>query len=98
MNIKCFKLVSGEEIISECKVTDDEIILNNPARMAMVKDEDKQGMVIIPWIPITNEKEIFVKKTHVMYIVEPVPELAQEYNKRFGSGLVVPPQGSGIIV
>lgn len=94
MDIKCFKLVSGEEVISQCEITDDEIILSKPARMAIMNDGENRGMLLIPWVPITDPKEkISISRIHVMYIVEPVPELAQEYHERFVSLIAVPDKG-----
>jgi len=43
-----------------------------------------------PWIPLGEDEEIFIKDQHIMAVVTPDTKLQNEYNRVFGSGLIVP--------
>ena len=49
----------------------------------------KKQSVIMPYSKVKDG--FTVSKTFVAFLVEPVNELLNEYNKVFGSGLVLPP-------
>lgn len=95
MNIKILKLVNGDDIISDVDRS-DKILLKNPARLMMFPSEDGgMGMALVPWCPYTEQEEFSIDPSHVMIEIEEkdVPEeLRNEYNDKFGSGLVAPPK------
>ena len=85
MNIKVIRLVTTEELIGEWDQEKNSII--NPVVMVPVS-KDKIGFQ--PWITLSDEEEIFLKDQHIMAIVTPDKKLQNEYNRVFGSGLIVP--------
>ena len=85
MNIKVLRLVTAEELIGEWDQEKNSII--NPVVMVPVS-KDKIGFQ--PWITLSDEEEISLKDQHIMAIVTPDIKLQNEYNRVFGSGLVVP--------
>ena len=85
MNIKVIRLVTTEELIGEWDQEKSSII--NPVVMVPVS-KDKIGFQ--PWITLSDEEEIFLKDQHIMAIVTPDIKLQNEYNRVFGSGLIVP--------
>ena len=85
MNIKVLRLVTAEELIGEWDQEKSSII--NPVVMVPVS-KDKIGFQ--PWITLSDEEEIFLKDQHIMAIVTPDIKLQNEYNRVFGSGLIVP--------
>ena len=85
MNIKVLRLVTAEELIGEWDQEKSSII--NPVVMVPVS-KDKIGFQ--PWITLSNDDEIFLKDQHIMAIVTPDIKLQNEYNRVFGSGLIVP--------
>lgn len=87
-DIKCLKLVSGEDVLAKVKVHENEYELDNPVQL-MLAPQGQLGF--IPFMPFAAEGEkIKVNKKHVMLCVEPLHEIKNEYNSRFGSGIVVP--------
>ena len=85
MNIKVLRLVTAEELIGEWNQEKSSIL--NPVVMVPVA-KDKIGFQ--PWITLGEDEEIFLKDQHIMAIVTPDKKLQNEYNRVFGSGLIVP--------
>ena len=85
MSIKVVRLVTTEELIGEWDQEKNSIL--NPVVMVPVA-KDKIGFQ--PWITLGEDEEIFLKDQHIMAIVTPDIKLQNEYNRVFGSGLIVP--------
>lgn len=85
MNIKLVKLTTAEELIGDWDQEKNSII--NPVVMVPMA-KDKVGFQ--PWVPLAAEEEIFLKEQHIMTVVTPDSKLQNEYNRVFGSGLVIP--------
>ena len=85
MSIKVIRLVTAEELIGEWDQEKSSIM--NPVVMVPVS-KDKIGFQ--PWITLSDEEEISLKDQHIMAIVTPDIKLQNEYNRVFGSGLVMP--------
>ena len=86
--VKMVRLISNEEII--CKVTendDNTITIKNPAAIMPVGEGQ---LAMVPWLPHAVENGITISMDRVMFMFEPLTELANEYSTKFGSGLVVP--------
>ena len=84
MNIKVLRMVTAEELIGEWDEEKSSIV--NPVVMVPVS-KDKIGFQ--PWITLSSEEEIILKDQHIMAIVTPDIKLQNEYNRVFGSGLIV---------
>ncbi len=85
MNIKVLRLVTAEELIGDWN--EEKCSITNPVVMVPVS-KDKIGFQ--PWITLSEEEEISLKDQHIMAIVTPDIKLQNEYNRVFGSGLIVP--------
>jgi hypothetical protein len=85
MNIKVVRLVSGEELIGEWN--DEKTIINNPVVMVPVA---KDQLGFSPWIPYSDDEDIQLKDQHIMTVLTPDKKLQDEYNKVYGSGLILP--------
>ena len=85
MSIKVIRLVTAEELIGEWDQEKSSIM--NPVVMVPVS-KDKIGFQ--PWITLSDDDEIVLKDQHIMAIVTPDIKLQNEYNRVFGSGLIVP--------
>ena len=85
MNIKVIRMVTAEELIGEWNEEKNSIV--NPVVMVPVS-KDKIGFQ--PWITLSDDEEVILKDQHIMAIVTPDIKLQNEYNRVFGSGLVVP--------
>ena len=85
MNIKIIRLISGEELIGDW---DEETkIITNPVVMVPIA---KAQLGFQPWIPYAEEEEVPLKEQHIVVVLTPDNKLQNEYNKIYGSGLIVP--------
>ena len=85
MNIKVVRIISGEELIGDWD--DEKSTITNPVIMVPVA-KDKLGFS--PWIPYVDEEEFPLKEQHIVTILTPDNKLQNEYNRVYGSGLIVP--------
>ena len=85
MNIKIVRIVSGEELIGEWNKETNTI--TNPVVMIPVA-KDQLGFQ--PWVPYSEDEEITLKDQHIVVVLTPDTKLQNEYNRVFGSGLLVP--------
>ena len=85
MNIKVIKLITSEELIGEWNQENNSI--TNPVVMIPVS-KDQVGFQ--PWVPLAKEEEIILKEEHIMVVLTPDTKLQNEYNRVYGSGLVLP--------
>ena len=85
MNIKVVRIISGEELIGDWD--DEKSTITNPVIMVPVA-KDKLGFS--PWIPYVEEEEFPLKEQHIVTILTPDNKLQNEYNRVYGSGLIVP--------
>ena len=85
MNIKIVRIVSGEELIGEWNEKTNTI--TSPVVMVPVA-KDQLGFQ--PWIPYSEEEEMTFKEQHIVVVLTPDNKLQNEYNRVFGSGLLVP--------
>lgn len=99
MNILVFKLITGEEILSEVESTSEtEFVLCNPVGIAIVRGKDGQPNVGFAPFPLHAEQEknktIAIAKKNVVYSYVPANDFVNNYNSIFGSGIVLPPTQS----
>ena len=85
MNIKVIRIVSGEELIGDWNRETNTI--TSPVVMVPL-GKDQLGFQ--PWIPYAEDKEITFKEQHIVVVLTPDTKLQNEYNRVFGSGLLVP--------
>ena len=85
MNIKIVRIVSGEELIGDWNKETNTI--TNPVVMIPIA-KDQLGFQ--PWIPYSEEEEMTFKEQHIVVVLTPDNKLQNEYNRVFGSGLLVP--------
>jgi hypothetical protein len=89
--IKFFKLVTGEDALAEI-VEENELhyVLKNPMRFVPTQE----GIGIAPLAMfVKNGATITINKDKVIFAAEPEDEIANVYNAKFGSGIVMPPSG-----
>ena len=85
MNIKILRLITSEELIGDWNRETNTI--SNPVVMVPVS-KDQIGFT--PWIPYAKEEDIKLKEEHILSVLTPDTKLANEYNRVYGSGLVLP--------
>jgi hypothetical protein len=85
MNVKIIRLISSEELIGDWN--EETKTIANPVVMIPV-GKDQLGFQ--PWVPYAEDEEIILKEQHIVVVLTPDNKLQNEYNRVYGSGLVVP--------
>ena len=93
MNVKIVKMISGEEIIGEF----DEItsIITNPVAMIPVS---KEKIAFQPWLPYAEDTEYKLKHEQIHVVATPSSTIVSEYNRIYGSGIVMPGDDGGLLI
>ena len=93
--IQLLRLTSGEEVIGKVTDTEDGWYIED-AIVMIPAGEGKIGFM--PWMPYTKAKDgVEIPKKHVMFVVEPIDDLKDQWRQNT-SGLVVPNSGGlGIV-
>lgn len=88
MNVKVFRLNSGEEILSRFEETDTHWTFKNPAILVPMG----QGQIgLMPWMVYTKaDKGVQIPKTFVAFVIDPLDELKDQYDASLNKGLVTP--------
>lgn len=91
-NVKCVKLISGEEIIADIDESfDGLVLLKKPLLIMMVPNQNNQfGIGLTPFCPYSKEDTIPIRSGAIITVFEPETGMKNEYNTRFGTGIVVP--------
>ncbi len=96
MTVKAFKLVSGEDIIADAVINGEkELVLKNPAVIVVQRSEGGQvGVGLQPYTPFAAGN-VTLYKTSLIAEFEADMNLVNEYNRIFGSGIVIANQMPG---
>ena len=89
MNVKLFRITTGEEVVAELvSETDTTVTLQN----GLVVLPTGQQVGFAPWATVIdkNHPEITVNKTHIVYIAEVDESIGEKYDQIYGSNLVTP--------
>ena len=96
-NEQIIKLSSGEDIIGDVTEINLEggkmIQISKPCYIMMrPKPENEYEYVLglTPYCPYAKDQIIPIMPTHVISVYNPTTALLNEYNNRYGSGIVVP--------
>ena len=92
--IKCYKLLSGEEIIAkEKKDNGDTLTLKTPAIVVVQEDPNtpgKFGIGLAPMMGYAKNHEVEIQKTAISATAGIETQLENEYNRAFGAGIQLP--------
>jgi hypothetical protein len=91
-NIKCLKLISGDEVIADIdEGIEGLVILRKPLQIMMIPNQNNQfGIGLAPFCPYAKDDMIPLRSGAVLSIFDPETGMLNEYNTRCGSGIVVP--------
>lgn len=92
MNIVALKLMSGEDLLCDLVYEDDQSCqVENPAVIVAQQSADGRGMSVglAPYLPYSGSKSIKIFKHAVVSVFTPDQKLSNEYNRIFGSGIVI---------
>lgn len=96
-DVKCVKLVTGEEVIAEYSKTGEVIRLENPVQVSMVpsRNNGQPNFGFMPFPLVSNDKIIEINENSIVYTCVPAEEFLAQYNTLFGN--IVTPSQSLII-
>jgi hypothetical protein len=99
MEIKIFKITSGEEILSEVDAEYDScFMLKNPAQVAINPKEDgTMGLMVAAFMPYASEP-ITLYKSSIVAVCTPAEGLANEYKSKFTDEPVIEVPSRKIII
>jgi len=94
MPAKVLRLISGEELMGEVEEKEDnKVFIKNVCQIVTSYADTTSATArvgLVPFMPYTKSSDgITVEKSYIGFITDPVNELINEYNKVFGSGLVM---------
>jgi hypothetical protein len=91
MNVKVFRLNSGEEILARFEMTDTHVTLKDAAILVPVG----QGQIgLMPWMMYTKAaKGVEIPLSFIAFSVEPLDELKSQYDASLNKGIVAPTSG-----
>lgn len=91
MNVKVFRLNSGEEILARFEETDTHFTLKDPAILVPVG----QGQIgLMPWMMYTKaSKGIEIPRSFVAFSIDPLEELKTQYDNSLNKGIATPGKG-----
>lgn len=94
-DITLLRLTTGEELV--CKNMGEQ----RYSKIAILIPNGQGGIGIMPWMPYVkgtqDDNGVVISDSVIAFRGEPVDDLASEYNKHFGSGLITPPTKQLII-
>jgi len=94
MNIKLIRLQTGEDLIADTKITDNgDLKLENPCMVYVRPSGNSANVGLTRWMPYAEDKIFTIEKRWVVVMADPAEDMANEYNKAFGSGIVLAPAG-----
>ena len=90
MTVRAFKLVSGEDIITESLYDNDTTYtIKNPAVIIIQRTDGGQvGVGLQPYAPFSNSA-VTLYKSSLICEFDADMNLVNEYNRIFGSGIVI---------
>jgi len=88
--IKVFKMINGEELISEVETCGGGYLCTNPATIMMQQTEKGVGVGIAPYMPYASG-QVTLYLTAIASEADADPKMTNEYNRIFGSGIEVVP-------
>ena len=89
LNVKLFRIVTGEEVIAEVISEDEDTVT---VQNGLVVLPTGQSVGFAPWSPVVDEdnRELVVSRNHIVYVGEVSSSIKKKYNEIYGSKLITP--------
>ncbi len=89
INVKLFRIVTGEEVIAEVISEDDNFVT---VKNGLVVLPTGQSVGFAPWATVIDKDkpELTVSRNHIVYIAEVDSGVRNKYNEIYGSKLITP--------
>lgn len=92
-NLKIVRLLTGEEILGDVQgTTNEQITMIDPVRILLIPSKNDPQTPSVAFAPLSQwatDREVHLNRSHVLTVLNPVPEFVNQYNAQFG-GIIVP--------
>ena len=97
MDVKCVRLITGEDVIAEFENDGEKVSLINPVQVLRVPGggTDQPNFGFIPFPLVSNDKTIVINNDKIVFVCEPSEEFLNQYNTIFGN--IITPSSKIII-
>jgi hypothetical protein len=87
--IQVITFLTNHSVVADVSEKGDTLILKQPVQI--VSGTSVGSYVFVPFLEYTVDFEVGIKihRSHVLCVTEPLKDVYNEYNKRFGSGIVL---------
>lgn len=94
MAIMLLKLLSGEDLVADVEITDENYLLKRPIRLILTPE----GILSAPLGPLKRSAVIQIKKSFVVYATEELePNFRNSYCGQTGGVAVASPQEAAAV-
>lgn len=92
-NIKCVRIITGEDVIADYSENGDTAKLENPLRVSMVPGgaNGQPNFGFMPFPLVSNDKIVEIGLDKIVFVCEPAEEFLAQYNSIF-SNIITPTQ------
>ena len=90
INVKLFRIATGEEVIAELVSQDDNFVTVKNGLVVLPSPDGRVGFA--PWASVIDKTipDLIIAKNHIVYIAEVDEQVKIKYNEIYGSKLVTP--------
>lgn len=90
-NLKILKLTNGDDLLVEVVTSISNVTFRNPVRIVVVPSKDPRtpSVGFAPWGEFSQDDTYSIEKNHILCIMSPIQEFANQYASMFG-GIVTP--------
>ena len=90
MTVKVYRLMTGEDIIGDCEMGHNGLVVKNPAAIVVQQTQDgRVGAAFAPFAPFAKDNQILIYQSALAGEMEVDMKMVSEYNRIFGSGIVL---------
>lgn len=92
MNIKCLKLVSGEELIGTFVEQSATHVTLSDVSAVMMMPTQTPGQIslgLMPFLPYSEQNKFEIARDKIVVMFEPNIDMINNYNRKYGSGIQV---------
>ena len=90
INVKLFRIATGEEVIAELVSQDDNFVTVKNGLVVLPSPDGRVGFA--PWASVIDKTipDLIIAKNHIVYIAEVDEQVKIKYNEIYRSKLVTP--------
>lgn len=90
MNVKVYRLITGEDIIADVEIDQHGIWVKNPAAIVVQQTQDgRVGAAFAPFAPFAKDNKVLIRDSAIVAEMDVDVKMVNEYNRIFGSGIVL---------